>query len=46
MSLSDRVVVMRNGQVEQIGTPQEIYRAPRPDLVAPFVVLPNSSRAS
>jgi ABC-type Fe3+/spermidine/putrescine transport system ATPase subunit len=37
MSLSDRVVVMRNGQVEQIGAPQEIYRAPRTDFVAQFV---------
>ena len=37
MSLSDRVVVMSHGQVEQIGTPQELYGAPKTDFVAQFV---------
>ena len=37
MSLSDRVAVMREGKVEQIGAPQEIYRSPRTEFVAQFV---------
>ena len=37
MSLSDRVVVMNHGRVEQIGTPQELYGAPKTDFVAQFV---------
>ncbi|MES3002427.1 MAG: ABC transporter ATP-binding protein [Pseudomonadota bacterium] len=37
MSLSDRVVVMRDGRIEQIGVPAEIYRAPATDFVAHFV---------
>jgi ABC-type Fe3+/spermidine/putrescine transport system ATPase subunit len=37
MSLSDRVVVMRDGRIEQVGAPAEIYRAPKTDFVAHFV---------
>jgi len=37
MSLSDRVVVMNQGHIEQIGTPREIYRQPRTEFVAQFV---------
>ena len=37
LSLSDRVVVMRAGLVEQIGTPQEIYERPSSEFVARFV---------
>ncbi len=37
MSLSDRIVVMRDGQVEQIGTPEEIYNRPANLFVADFV---------
>ncbi len=37
LSMSDRIVVMRNGQAEQIGTPDEIYRAPRTEFVANFI---------
>ena len=34
LSISDLVVVMNNGLVEQIGTPQEIYRKPDTRFVA------------
>src|SRR4030095_8607783 len=34
MSLSDRIVVMRAGQVEQVGTPEEIYARPAEPLRA------------
>ncbi len=37
LSLSDRIVVMSAGRVEQVGTPLEIYNAPRTRFVAGFV---------
>ncbi len=37
LSLSDRVVVMSDGHVEQIGTPSEIYNFPTTAFVASFV---------
>src|SRR5438132_3224554 len=37
MSLSDRIAVMRDGQVEQIGAPEEIYARPATLFVADFV---------
>jgi iron(III) transport system ATP-binding protein len=37
MTLSDRVVVMNRGRVEQVGTPAEIYRHPRTRFVADFI---------
>ncbi|MFZ2488603.1 MAG: ABC transporter ATP-binding protein [Anaerolineae bacterium] len=37
MSLSDRVVVMNKGRVEQIDTPQNIYRKPKTAFVANFI---------
>jgi putative spermidine/putrescine transport system ATP-binding protein len=37
MSLSDRVVVMNEGRVEQIGTPVEVYNRPATRFVASFV---------
>ncbi|MEM7693013.1 MAG: ABC transporter ATP-binding protein [Pseudomonadota bacterium] len=37
LALSDRIVVMRLGKVEQIGSPEEIYARPRTPFVADFV---------
>ena len=37
LSLSDRVVVMSEGRIEQIGTPSEIYNFPSTAFVASFV---------
>jgi ABC-type Fe3+/spermidine/putrescine transport system ATPase subunit len=37
LAMSDRIVVMRAGLVEQTGTPDEIYRLPRSAFVADFV---------
>jgi putative spermidine/putrescine transport system ATP-binding protein len=37
LSLSDRVVVMSEGRIEQIGTPFEIYNFPKTRFVASFV---------
>jgi iron(III) transport system ATP-binding protein len=37
MTLSDRIVVMNQGIIEQIGTPVEIYRFPNNRFVADFI---------
>ena len=37
LSISDKVVVMENGTIQQVGTPQEIYRAPQTRFVATFI---------
>ncbi len=37
LSLSDRIVVMSQGRIEQIGTPTEIYSYPTTEFVAKFV---------
>ncbi|MGO4869562.1 MAG: ABC transporter ATP-binding protein [Roseiarcus sp.] len=37
LSMSDRIVVMNEGAIEQVGTPSEIYNAPRTRFVASFV---------
>ncbi|HZS85577.1 MAG TPA: ABC transporter ATP-binding protein [Stellaceae bacterium] len=45
LSMSDRIVVMNEGRVEQIGTPFEIYNYPRTRFVASFVGTLNILRA-
>ena len=37
LALADRLVVMRNGRVEQMGAPQEIFDFPQSEFVAAFV---------
>jgi len=37
LAISDRVVVMKGGEIEQIGTPDDIYNRPRTRFVADFV---------
>lgn len=37
LSLSDRIVVMSQGKIEQIGSPTEIYNEPATEFVAQFV---------
>lgn len=37
MSLCNRIAVMNHGHVEQLGTPREIYTAPRTSFVASFI---------
>jgi multiple sugar transport system ATP-binding protein len=41
MTLADRIVVLRSGVVEQIGSPAEIYQRPRTLFVAGFIGSPN-----
>src|SRR4249919_982095 len=37
LELADRVVVMRTGRIEQVGTPDDIYRAPASAYVFDFI---------
>ncbi len=37
LAISDTVVVMRDGRIEQVGTPREIYQFPHTRFVAEFV---------
>jgi len=37
LSLSDRVAVMKDGRVQQVGAPKELYERPRTRFVADFV---------
>jgi multiple sugar transport system ATP-binding protein len=41
MTMGDRVVVMKDGSIQQIGTPVEIYRKPANKFVAGFVGSPS-----
>lgn len=45
LSLSDRIVVMSHGKMEQIGTPFEIYNFPKTRFVANFVGSLNTADA-
>ncbi|MGZ9811670.1 ABC transporter ATP-binding protein [Pseudoroseicyclus sp. H15] len=40
MTMADRVVVMNEGRIEQVGTPMEIYRHPATRFVASFIGSP------
>ncbi|MCO5732428.1 ABC transporter ATP-binding protein [Rhizobium sp. SSA_523] len=41
LALADKIVVMRNGAIEQIGTPEQIYNQPASAFVADFVGFEN-----
>jgi len=40
MTLADRIVVLRDGRIEQVGTPQELYLRPDNVFVAQFIGSP------
>ncbi len=40
MTLADRIVIMRDGYIEQTGTPEEVFETPRNIFVATFVGSP------
>lgn len=40
MTLADRIVVMRNGLIQQVGSPAEIYESPANRFVAEFIGSP------
>lgn len=37
LAMADRVVIMNDGQIQQVGTPHEVYRTPQNRFVAEFV---------
>ncbi len=37
LAMADRIVVMKSGRIQQVGEPQEVYRAPANDFVADFI---------
>ena len=43
MTLADRIVVLRDGKVEQTGTPMELYQAPANTFVGGFIGSPSMS---
>ena len=40
MTLGDRIVVMKDGVIQQVGTPQEVFDHPRNQFVAGFIGVP------
>jgi multiple sugar transport system ATP-binding protein len=40
MTLADRIVILRSGSIEQIGTPSDLYQSPRNMFVAGFIGSP------
>ena len=40
MTLADRIVVLRDGIIEQVGTPKELYDSPANEFVASFIGSP------
>jgi putative spermidine/putrescine transport system ATP-binding protein len=41
LSIADRIAVMRDGKIEQVGPPEQVYAAPRTDFVADFIGVSN-----
>ena len=46
LTMADRVVIMRDGRLEQVGTPAEIYSRPTSRFVASFIGASNFLRGS
>jgi multiple sugar transport system ATP-binding protein len=40
MTLADRVVILKDGEIQQIGTPMEVYKKPANKFVASFIGSP------
>jgi len=41
LAMSDRIAVLSNGRIEQVGTPLEVYERPESDFVAGFIGISN-----
>jgi len=46
MTLADRIVVLKNGRIEQVGTPEEVYDTPATAFVAGFIGAPTMNLVS
>ena len=40
MTLADRIVIMRDGRIEQVGTPEDVFQRPKSKFVAGFIGSP------
>ena len=40
MTLADRIVIMRDGHIEQVGTPEDVFQRPQSKFVAGFIGSP------
>src|SRR5690606_7884289 len=45
MTLADRIVIMRDGHIEQVGTPAEVFKRPATQFVAGFIGSPPMNMA-
>jgi len=45
MTLADRIVIMRDGYIEQVGTPDEVFQRPNSQFVASFIGTPPMNMA-
>lgn len=45
MTLADRIVIMRDGHIEQVGTPDEVFKRPATQFVAGFIGSPPMNMA-
>ncbi|MGV6989779.1 ABC transporter ATP-binding protein [Testudinibacter sp. P80/BLE/0925] len=45
LAMSDKIIVLNKGNIEQIGTPEEIYYRPKNRFVADFIGVANITRA-
>ncbi len=43
LSLGDRIVVLKDGEIQQVGTPEEIYNQPANNFVASFIGSPGTN---
>ena len=41
MTMADRIVIMRDGHIQQVGTPAEVYHSPANTFVAQFIGAPS-----
>ncbi|MEP4199259.1 MAG: ABC transporter ATP-binding protein [Aliishimia sp.] len=46
LSMSDRIVIMRDGAIEQVGTPKELYERPNNEFTASFLGKSNFIRTN
>jgi len=46
MTLADKIVVLKSGSIEQVGTPLELYRSPKNTFVASFIGSPKMNLIS
>ena len=42
MTLADRIVVLRDGRIEQVGAPMELYSIPANEFVVGFIGSPKN----